>query len=75
MVARKHEYRSYARSSTNDQGDSIDTPHDEKGLSTSLVDPMGQKKLLEIKILQNKSKKSVCSPVAPEGIDISCLMD
>ena len=54
---------------------SFSTAHDEKALSTSRVDPMGEKGLLEIKIVQNKPKKSMSSPVAPEGIDIFFLMD
>jgi hypothetical protein len=49
--------------------------HDKKALSASWEDPMGQKGLFEIIILQNKPKKSMSSPVAPEGIDIFYLMD
>ena len=56
-----------------DQG--FSTAHDEKALSTSRVDPTGEKGLLEIKIVQNKPKKSMSSPVALEGIDIFSLMD
>ena len=51
------------------------TTHDEKTLSTSGVDPTGEKGLSEIIIVQNKPKKSMSSPVAPEGIDIFSLMD
>ena len=47
----------------------------EKALSTSGVDPTGEKGLSEIIIVQNKPKKSMSSPVAPEGIDIFSLMD
>jgi hypothetical protein len=46
-----------------------------KALSASREDPMGQKGLFKIIILQNKPKKSMSSPVAPEGIDIFYLMD
>ena len=49
--------------------------HGEKALSTSRVDPTGEKGLLEIIIVQNKPKKSMLSSVAPEGIDIFSLMD
>jgi hypothetical protein len=50
--------------------------HDKKkALSASREDPMGQKGLFKIIILQNKPKKSMSSPVAPEGIDIFYLMD
>jgi len=56
-----------------DQG--FSTAHDEKALLTSRVDPMGEKGLSEIIIVQNKPKKSMSSPVAPEGIDIFFLMD
>ena len=31
---------------------------------------MGEKKLLEIKILQNKPKKSMSSSIGPQGINI-----
>jgi hypothetical protein len=58
----------------NDLGLSIDTPHDEKALSTSLVDPTGEKELPKIQILQNKPKRSMSSPVASEGIDIFPLI-
>ena len=58
-----------------DQGVIIDTAHKEKILSTSLVDLMGENELSEIKILQNRPKKSMSSPVEPEGIDIFSLMD
>jgi len=51
------------------------TAHDQKALSTSGVDPTGEKGLSEIIIVQNKPKKSMSSPVAPEGIDIFSLMD
>ena len=40
-----------------DQGLSIDTTHEEKPLSTSLVDTVGEKELSETKIIQNKPKK------------------
>ena len=56
-----------------DQG--FSTTHDEKALSTSGEDPTGEKGLSEIIIVQNKPKKSMSSPVAPEGIDIFFLMD
>ena len=56
-----------------DQG--FSTAHDEKALSTSGVDPTGGKGLSKIIIVQNKPKKSMSSPVAPEGIDIFSLMD
>jgi len=56
-----------------DQGFSM--AHGEKALSTSRVDPTGEKGLLEIIIVQNKPKKSMLSSVAPEGIDIFSLMD
>jgi len=36
---------------------------------------MGENELSEIKILQNKPKKSMSSPVDPEGIDIFSLID
>jgi hypothetical protein len=58
-----------------DQGLSIDTAHEEKILSTSLVDSMGENEFLKIKILQNKPKKSMSSPIGPGGIDIISLMD
>jgi len=56
-----------------DQG--FSTTHDEKALSTSGVDPTGEKGLSEIIIVQNKPKKSMSSPVTLEGIDIFSLMD
>ena len=56
-----------------DQG--FSTAHDEKSLLTSWVDPNGEKGLSEIIIAQNKPKKSMSSPVAPEGIDVFSLMD
>ena len=56
-----------------DQG--LSTAHDEKALSTSGVDPTGEKGLSKIIIVQNKPKKIMSSPVAPEGIDIFSLMD
>jgi hypothetical protein len=49
--------------------------HDKKALSASREDPTGQKGLSEMIIIQNKPKKSMSSPVAPEGIDIFYLMD
>ena len=51
------------------------TTHDEKALSTFEVDLTGEKGLSEIIIVQNKPKKSMSSPVAPESIDIFSLMD
>ena len=50
------------------------TTHDEKTLSTSGVDSMGEKGLSKIIIVQNKPKKSMSSTVALEGIDIFSLM-
>ncbi|XP_066378025.1 uncharacterized protein [Miscanthus floridulus] len=47
-----------------DQG--FSTAHDEKALSTSGVDPMGEKGLSKIIIVQNKPKKSMSSLVALE---------
>jgi hypothetical protein len=58
-----------------DQGLSIDTTHEEKTLSTSLVDSVGENEHSEIKILQNKPKKSMSSPVGQAGIHIFSLMD
>jgi len=58
-----------------DQGLSIDTTHEEKTLSTSLVDTVGENELSETKIIQNKPKKSMSSPVGAEGIHIFSLMD
>jgi len=57
-----------------DQSLSIDVAHKEQTLSTSLVDTMGENKLLENKILQNKPKKSMSSPIGPESIVIFSLM-
>ena len=56
-----------------DQG--FSTAHDEKALSTSGVDPTGEKGLSEIIIVQNKHKKNLSSPIVLEDIDILSLMD
>jgi hypothetical protein len=58
-----------------DQGLSIDMAHEQQTLPTSLVDSMGENKLSENKILQNKPKKSMSSLVGPEGIVIFFSMD
>ena len=58
-----------------DQGLSIDTTHEEKTLSTSLVDTVGENELSETKIIQNKPKKSMSSPVGAEGIHIFSLIN
>ena len=57
-----------------DQGLSIYDPW-KKNLSTSLVDLVGENEHSMIKILQNKTQKSMSSPVGPEGIHIFSLMD